>query len=291
MLRRLLNEPLLHFLAAGALLFAVYACVNGGSGKYPSTIPVAASDVDWLAKTWTKQWGREPTRSELRGLVLDFIKEGLLAKEAEELDLARDDTIIRRHLAQKMTFLIEGTSRAAEPSDQELRRYYATHLSSFVTEARVSFTQVFVSPELRSTAESDAKTILVQLSSVDAVPEGIGDRSLMAHQVVGGDFQTVAAQFGETFARKVMTIAPGSWQGPVESAYGLHLVRVTDLTLARQQSFDEAKANIARLLRDERERKAKEEYFAGLMSKYSILLDDEIKALVGPVDFGSEIAN
>jgi parvulin-like peptidyl-prolyl isomerase len=109
--------------------------------------------------------------------------------------------------------------------------------------------------------------------------------------VVDSDLQVIAAQFGEEFARKVMTIAPGSWQGPVESSYGLHLVQVTNSIPAQQKSFEEAKADIARKLRDEHARAAKEEYFAGLLNKYTILLDDGIKTLVGSINFATEIAN
>ena len=44
--------------------------------------------------------------------------------------------------------------------------------------------------------------------------------------------QTVSNVFGADFAGAVFSLKPGSWAGPVKSGYGVHLVRVTDLSPA-----------------------------------------------------------
>jgi hypothetical protein len=109
---RWIKEPLLHFFVAGALLFIAYAALNGRTGK-PETLPqklhVTASDVRWLAETWERQWRRPPTQDELRGLVADYIDEQLLATEARAIGLDENDAVIRRRLAQKLTFIIDDT--------------------------------------------------------------------------------------------------------------------------------------------------------------------------------------
>ena len=107
-------------------------------------VRVGENDVKWLKETWARQWQREPTREELHGLVIDFLKEELLAREAREMGLDENDTIVRRRLAQKVEF-VQDTARLAEPTEDDLRRFYAAHPERFSEEARVSFTHVYFS--------------------------------------------------------------------------------------------------------------------------------------------------
>ena len=77
------------------------------------------------------------------GLVSGLLEEELLAREAKTLGLDQNDTIVRRRLAQKLTFLVDDTSRIVEPTDEELRQFYDTNAERFRVEPRVSFTQIF----------------------------------------------------------------------------------------------------------------------------------------------------
>ena len=101
---KLLHEPLLHFALAGAVLFGGYALVNRGDeiANKPKEIRIGQGEVQWLKETWALQRQREPTQEELRGLVTEFLNEELLAREAREMKLDENDTIVRRRLAQKL---------------------------------------------------------------------------------------------------------------------------------------------------------------------------------------------
>jgi hypothetical protein len=74
---RVLKEPLLHFLLAGAVLFGAYAWLNRGPDtpgpSKTAQIRISAGDVRWLAENWTTQWRRPPTPDELRGLIADYL--------------------------------------------------------------------------------------------------------------------------------------------------------------------------------------------------------------------------
>jgi hypothetical protein len=122
---RVLKEPLVHFLLAGAALFGAYAWIiraqENPTANKTTKIEITAGDVRWLSENWTTQWQRPPTREELRGLITDYLNEQLLAREARALGLEDNDVIIRRRLAQKLTFIIDDTTRRAEPTEQELQ--------------------------------------------------------------------------------------------------------------------------------------------------------------------------
>ena len=289
-MKQFLKEPLVHFLVLGALLFAAYSFLNRGGEESPSQrqVRIGAGEVAWLKETWGRQWQREPTQEELRGLVTDFLREELLSREARAMGLEENDTIVRRRLAQKLEFLIKDTARLEEPSEDELQKFYKAHPELFQTAPRISFTQVFFNSEQRKDASAEAKAALVQLVDAKVNTAALGDRSLLESELRDADPQAVVAQFGAEFSSAIFVLPQGTWQGPVKSAYGVHLVRVQELKPGRQREFAEVKAQIIERWREDRQREGNERYFAGLLKKYDIVLEDGVKPLIGSLAGGKE---
>jgi hypothetical protein len=281
------KEPLIHFLLAGAALFGAYAWMNR-AGENPTAdkaqqIHIGAGDVQWLAENWTTQWRRPPTHDELRGLLADYLNEQLLAREARALGLDDNDVIVRRRLAQKLTFLIDGTLRRAEPSEHDLQQFYDAHAPRFRSAARISFTHIYFSPERRADARSDATaTLRVLLDGGAALPTGtLGDRLLIETELHDETEQSVSGAFGPDFARAVFSLKPDAWSGPIESGYGLHLVRVSNLREeAQQRPLWQMRARVLEEWWREQEKSAKERYLAELRRKYDIVVDEAIKPLI-----------
>ena len=96
------------------------------------------------------------------------------------MGLDENDLIVRRRLAQKLEFLVQDTSRLAEPTDEDLRRFYEANPDRFQTRPKVSFTQVYFSRERRKDAAGDAKAALAELSHSPptARPSDMGDHLL-----------------------------------------------------------------------------------------------------------------
>lgn len=280
-----LRDPLLHFAAAGALLFAVYAWLNPatpGSDAASRQVRIGAGEVKWLVTTWQRQWGREPTQEELRDLVSNLLKEELLSREAREMRLDENDTIVRRRLAQKLEFVLQDTARQGEPSEAELRRFYQASPKPFLTQPRVSFSQVYFSRERRKDAARDAAAALPKLVGASpAEAARMGDRLLVETEFRDADPQTVAAAFGPQFARAVFELQPGRWHGPLESGYGLHLVRIAVMQAERQRDFADVRPQVLERWREQQQREAEALFYRRLMAKYEVLVDDNVKALVG----------
>jgi hypothetical protein len=277
---KLLRDPLLHFAIAGGLLFGGYALVDRDAPKATADpIRIGEGEVRWLRGTFANQWQRRPNAIELRSLVDGLIEEQLLAREAEALGLDRDDTIVRRRLAQKLSFLIDDTARIAEPSDEALRSFHATHPDLFRTQGRISFTQLFFNPERRPDAETDAKAALASLSAPSGDPRAVGDPTLLESQFRDVDEPSVATAFGPGFARAIFSLPPGPWSGPVTSGYGIHLVRVTELAPTKLRPFEEVRAKVAEEWRRRQEAETKAAYLARLRTKYGVVLDDAVSFL------------
>ncbi len=85
------------------------------------------------------QWRRDPTPEELRQLVEDKAREEILYREALALGLDKDDTIVKRRMAQKMQFLAEDVAAAREPTGEELETWYEANRDQFAFPPRVKF--------------------------------------------------------------------------------------------------------------------------------------------------------
>ena len=283
---KLFKDPLLHFVVAGAVLFAGYGLINGGGTNMPATDPVhiGEGEIRWLKETFANQWQRPPTDEELHGLVAGFLEEEVLAREAKTLGLDQNDTIVRRRLAQKLAFLVDDTSQIVEPTDEELRRFYYTHAERFRTEARVSFTQVFFNPERRLHAETDAQAALASVSTMggDERATAMGDPTLLETEFHDLDAQAVSNVFGADFARTLFLLKPGSWAGPLKSGYGVHLVWITDLRPATLRPFQEVRPKVLEEWRRQLKEQTKAQYLGKLREKYGVVIDNSGSPLPAP---------
>ncbi|MEM9063785.1 MAG: peptidyl-prolyl cis-trans isomerase, partial [Pseudomonadota bacterium] len=124
-LKSFLREPLVHFLAIGALIFLAFSVLD----DEPETaalqeIVVTRATSDQLAANFEVTWRRAPTDQEKALLVDEFIREEVLVREAKALSLDRNDAVIRNRLRQKMAFLTDSVAGAMQPTEQELADYF-----------------------------------------------------------------------------------------------------------------------------------------------------------------------
>ena len=273
-LNRWLKEPLLHFFVLGGVLFSAYGWLHRGEGDEARVVRMTSAEVTWLQETWARQWQRQPSEEELRGLVADYLKEELLSREAKDMGLDENDTIVRRRLAQKMAFLVQDTARLAEPGDDELRRLYGSEPDRYESPARVSFTQIYFK------TKAAAKKGLDEL--VSRRIDELGDRTLLERDYTGADEQTVTSLFGIEFAQKVFGLEPGQWQGPLESGYGFHLVRVSNREESRERPFEEVRSQVLEEWHHVQQTKANEQFLAALVKKYDVVVDESVRPLIGP---------
>jgi PPIC-type PPIASE domain len=278
---RLLKEPLLHYVMLGGLMFAAYFVFGTiqQDAKPQPVIRMTTADAEWLKGMWTRQWRRPPTDEELTGLVADHLKEEVLAREARALELDVGDTIVRRRLAQKMAFLLDDTLRTSEPPEPELRVLYGTRPDLVNTPARVSFTQVFFR---REDGDVRARASLVALSDA-ATPGEEGDRLLLGDTFADQDEPALTNLFGVAFAQAVLALPAGRWSGPIESGYGLHLVKVTAVSLPQARPFAEVRERLAEEWRRERQETVQAQLLQGLMRKYQVVVDPSVRPWLGPL--------
>jgi hypothetical protein len=120
--RRILREPLLHFLLLGALLFWLYGALNGGAPGAPGEIVVDRARVESLAAQFQRTWQRPPAAEEMQGMIDAWVREEVLYREGMALRLDRDDPVVRRRVAQKLAFMADA-QKSVEASEAELQAW------------------------------------------------------------------------------------------------------------------------------------------------------------------------
>ena len=128
LVKKLLREPLTHFLLLGAALFAVSATLVNGTGSEPGKIIVSQARIEHLATGFALTWLRAPTAEELEGLVRNYVREEVYYREAMAMGLDRDDSSIRRRLQQKLELASQNMADLMQPTDEELRAFLQDHL-------------------------------------------------------------------------------------------------------------------------------------------------------------------
>ena len=276
-MRKLLREPLIHFLILGATLFLVFDLTGETEQAGERRIVVTPAQVEQLAAQFSRTWLRPPTSDELDGLVERYVRSEIFYREALAMGLGQDDPYVRNRLALKLEVLLDDLSAEAAPSDTELADFLATHAERFAKPARLTFRQVYLNPERHPDPAAEAQRLLGLLRS-GADPGVLGDVSMIIPGLDAASPAEIARHFGEKFADALLDLEPGHWSGPVRSPYGLHLVRVTQRQSARQPALAEVRDAVLAEWRDQRRREAKEQAYRRLRERYEVVMEQESAA-------------
>ncbi|MSQ47532.1 MAG: peptidyl-prolyl cis-trans isomerase [Deltaproteobacteria bacterium] len=267
----------MHFLALGALIFVLYMCVPRATEPTSDTITVTADMVAALQEQWQQQWQRPPTAQERQWLIDQHIREEVFYREAKALELDRDDTIVRRRLAQKVEFLVADVATLSAPSEEDLRSFFAAHSEQYQGPAKLSFTHIYFNPdERRERIQRDAERTLLALRTEQPPPRRAparGDRFMLHSDYQQRTQAEIAREFGHAFADRLFASPTGEWLGPLESGYGLHLVRIAERTEPTMPLFTAVHAQVRDDLIAHQRREANEAAYRRLRDRYTIIID------------------
>jgi parvulin-like peptidyl-prolyl cis-trans isomerase-like protein len=239
-----LREPLVHFLVLGVALFVAYGLINQGSENAdPRTIIVDREKllnyVQYRSRAFDqKRFGEVldtlPER-DLQRIIEGFVREEAMYREAKAMQLDRNDYVSRLRLIQQLEFVMRGfVDRQAEVTPQELERYYETHKARYRVDPKVTFTHVYFSQErhgvtqAQTLAQAELRRLNRQRVPFEQAP-AYGDRFFYHVNYVAKEPDLVASHFGQPMQERLFSLeaSESTWQGPLQSAYGAHLVLVT----------------------------------------------------------------
>ncbi|MEX0645139.1 MAG: peptidylprolyl isomerase [Parvularculaceae bacterium] len=295
-LKDLARDPLIHFLAAGLVLFVIGAALRPPEADARRIVIDRAALLEFIqyrSKAFEPATAGEildgMSRKERDALIRDFIEEQALYREATALGLEADDYVIKQRLVQKLNFLTDGAISAAPPTDDEIAAHFDAHRDDYYIQPSATFAHVYFSAETRGAdaAASEAVQIAASLNASKAPFEAAvahGDRFPFHVNYVERTYDYVASQFGEAAAQKIFD-ARGSvadWRAPLVSPYGAHAVYVKSVTPGRYPDLAEVRDRVADDALRERQRQARERIVQELIAQYDVVVDLDAPAQSAP---------
>ncbi len=272
-LRRVLREPLLHFLLIGAALFIYYGHHAPGGGD-DRRIIVTQQQVDDLAQQFRLTWSRPPTGAELRSLVDSYVHDEILYREGMAAGLGREDAVIKRRVRQKIEVMAEEDSARNTPSDGDLEAYLKAHPEKFVRPAVVSFEQLYFGTPAAGTAAQIAAAKAALAAGKD--PAALGRPTMLPRHIDSQEIDMVGRDFGNEFATALATLPIGHWVGPVTSGLGVHLVRVSAWTAPASPSLAQIRPEVQREWENERRHSALDASYERMRANYDVVIQAKL---------------
>lgn len=262
-----LREPLLHFLLLGALIFGAYQMIP--SINISTTLIVSKHRIQVLGDTFQATWHRPATSDELNKLIDNYILEELYYREAVNLGLDQDDSVIRRRLQQKMEFISKDLSSIIDASDAELEVFLANNSEKYRAQSSYSFKQIYINPTKHEQPYQLAQKWLADIESI----KHDGDSTMLPQVMTLKSQQVINNSFGGELATNVANAKPEIWLGPVASSFGLHLIYVTEIKNSVAPSLNQVREKVSRDWAFEQQHKIKLMMDANLKEKYDITVE------------------
>jgi hypothetical protein len=269
--RHILREPLLHFLLLGALLFWLYGALNRGGLDAPDEIVVGRAHVESLSAQFQRSWQRPPTAEEMQGLIDTWVREEVFYREGLAQRLDRDDPVVRRRVAQKLTAMADA-QMPAEASEAELQAWLVAHPDDYRLEPRVQLRQVYFDP-VRHGERLDAEVAAARGALAKGSKAALGDATLLPDSLDAAPVSEIARVYGQDFAAAVAALPIGEWQGPIASAYGVHLVEIGSREPGRIPALAEVRVAVERDLLRARAEQSSEAHYQSLRQRYAVRVE------------------
>lgn len=272
--KSLLREPLVHFLVLGAALFAVDRWWSSRPSASRGRIVISSGLADALAAGFAETWSRMPNEAELKGLLDDWVREEMAVREARELGLDRDDTVVRRRMRQKLEFLATDPTARGLPSDDELRAWLESHADEYRSPALTTLRQVPLRSATREESEAEARLLRDRLrtAGADAILDGLGDVSLLPPELGPASTDEIARAFGGEFAARLETLPIGAWDGPLRSAYGWHVVLVVERLPGSLPALESVRTRVVEDVLADRRQRQLDDLYEGLAAKHPVVV-------------------
>lgn len=279
-MRRLIREPLVHFLLIGAVLFFAYGLTREPDTNAANRIVVDAGQVEQLVAQFQRTWIRPPTQQELDALVENHVRAEVYYREALAMGLDQNDPMVRQRMRMKLEFILEDLTLDENPTDDALNEFLTKNPDRFRQEPKLSFIQVYVSPDDRPDIEADAERILAQLKA-GADPQSLGDVSMLGYEYRDLTPAEIARTFGDVFAKQIAELQPSDWQGLYYSGLGGHLVKVTARVDGRLPALDEIRPEVQREWLAAQRDELKDLAYGKLREAYDVIV--EVPGVAGAI--------
>lgn len=271
MIMRLFKEPMVYFCIIGALVYYFYIPTISEEDLTDSEVKLPSNYVETLRANFVNQYNRQPSEEEFQAIIDQEVSAEILFREAWRLQLYVGDSVVRKRMIQKMQFLLEEGSAAQDIPDAALRAYFKMNRNLFASGQKVDIYHVLFNDK------QSAENHLKDLQQHDGTPPE-PTTGVVAFPL-GNAFTQISEKeikkyLGTDFYNGIQLAEPDQWQGPIKSRYGYHVVKLSQLSKAKDVAFDDVRENIRKRVIEEQRIASRHEAITEIKQRYQVVIAD-----------------
>jgi hypothetical protein len=284
-------------LASGALIglaLAGYGLFTAKGTRSRNVPPEAVALVnqrqilrsDFMTQTQTEFTSpfAATTREQRKKVLAEMIDEELMVQRGLEIDLPSYDPDVRNALVAGVELEVSADVLAQQPTEAELRAYYAQHKDKYSTEGVMQLRDLLIRTDASHPAASalvaaeQAVASLHRGQPLDVVIKRFelvdSGRFMDAGHVDTGDiFQfAVRAKLDDSLYAAALPLKDGETSDPVQESDGVHVIVMIRHHFPVPQTFEEASNRVWTDARNEAQAKVRSANLAYLRSRADIMV-------------------
>jgi peptidyl-prolyl cis-trans isomerase C len=282
-MKHLANSSSIQFIVIGALLFGLNNFVQSSSSQEQDSIVIKQRFIDDLFNDRHNNKINKPSpvgNAETKSAITQkAIEQEALYREALKFNLDKGDQIIRRHLIQKMDFVLNSKSQpSSPPTNEEQYQWWQQHQENYRTPQRVSFHHVYLKPKYSTDSNKlSTQRISSQLDSNALAPADayqLGDPFLNGHYFQKKTFLQINNLLGKSTATHLKATNKNEWFGPIKSQHGYHWVYLEETQQERTLPYENVTGKVYQDLQEHRVAIAKRAQLNTLISSYNVTYEE-----------------
>ena len=255
------------FFIIGIFLYLIDIGLNSDEDK---NIYISDQEVISLINAWKSQVGREPTDDEISRIINNLVQEEILYREALNLGLEREDKIIKRRLAQKISFLKQ-ESILKDFSQKEIIDFYKANRDKYYVPDSYTFTHKFFASNNNSKERAQN-----HLNNSNSLYEN-SDPFFLGKNFADVSSVEINSNFGSSFSSYFKNPPINQWIGPYKSSFGHHNLYITNYTPGfhptLEEIYNQLLVDLSQLKRDS----AISDFIKEVGPEYSVVINPDLK--------------
>jgi len=262
-----LRNKLFIFFIIGIFLYLIDIGLNSDEDK---NIYISDQEVISLINAWKSQVGREPTDDEISRIINNLVQEEILYREALNLGLEREDKIIKRRLAQKISFLKQ-ESILKDFSQKEIIDFYKANRDKYYVPDSYTFTHKFFASNNNSKERAQN-----HLNNSNGLYEN-SDPFFLGKNFADVSSVEINSNFGSSFSSYFKNPPINQWIGPYKSSFGHHNLYITNYTPGFHPTLEEINNQLLVDLNQLKRDSAISDFIKEVGPEYSVVINPDLK--------------
>lgn len=264
-----MKTKVLTFFIIGLLIYLIDIAFNSYDKK---EIFISEDEIISLITAWESQVGRSPNEDEINRIINEYIEEEILYREALNLGLEREDRIIKRRLAQKITFLKQ-ESFINKFTNIDVENYYKNNLDKYLVKPSYTFTHYYFSSDNRSIKRAN-----IALDEINNDKKNFkSDPFILGKNFVNKNASIIDREFGLNFSNNFLNQPTNKWIGPFMSSYGHHLIYIKKINDGYQPKLLDIYFQVELDLNNSKKEELLDKYLYDIKNQYTIIIDSRLQ--------------